>query len=134
MPRIDADESFAIVRQDLVEGLGKTFAPMEGDDSVAVAKWFADEEVIANERVAAVPWSYRSRHTGDFQGLLPTNRPLLVEGVTFVDRRRDEVVLHRYVDWAGVIQQLGLDVSWRVPTTEEEYEFGRRAREAFEDH
>jgi hypothetical protein len=129
--RMDSDESFAIVQKDIIAGLGGVFtADNEEDDdddmnAVRVADRFRDEEVITNELVAAVPWVYRCRHTGDFNGLFPTGRSLEVKGVTFVDRREGQLLLHRYVDWEGVIAQLGLSVSWRVPVTEDEYKAGR---------
>jgi len=124
---MDSDESFTIVQKDIIAGLGAAFeAVNERDDSdaVRVADRFRDEEVITNEAVTAVPWVYRCRHTGDFNGLFPTGRLLEVKGVSFVDRRGGELLLHRYVDWEGVIAQLGLSVSWRVPVTEEEYRRG----------
>jgi len=46
---------------------------------------------------------------------------LEIHGVTFVDNRKDEVALYRYVDWMGVATQLGLEVSWRVPVDEVQY-------------
>lgn len=128
MTRMDSDESFAIVQKDIIAGLGEVFAAdNDGDDSdaVRVADRFRDEEVITNEAVAAVPWVYRCRHTGDFNGLFRTGRSLEIKGVTFVDRRGGQLLLHRYVDWEGVIAQLGLSVSWRVPVTEDEYKAGR---------
>ncbi len=45
--------------------------------------------------------------------------------MTIVDNRKGETMLRRYVDWIGVIAQLGLDNSWRVPVTEAEYRAGR---------
>lgn len=130
MTRMDSDESFAIVQRDIVAGLGEVFTAVKADDgddvdAVRVADRFRDEEVITNELVAAVPWVYSCRHTGDFNGLFRTGRSLEIKGVTFVDRRDGQVMLHRYVDWEGVIQELGLSVSWRVPVTEEEYLAGR---------
>ena len=80
-----------IVRDDIIAGLSAVFAADdERDDSepIRIADTFHDEEVITNEAVAAVPWVYSCRHTGDFNGLLRTNRPLEIKGVTFVDQPR----------------------------------------------
>jgi hypothetical protein len=129
VPVIDADETFDIVRKDLVAGLSEAFSPEPDKEPFVVAEPFRGEQTIDNERVYAVPWSFRCVHTGNFQGLFRTGRRLEIEGVTLVDRR-EGVMLHRYVDWAGVIAQLGLTVSWRVPVTEAEYADGRSAPES----
>jgi hypothetical protein len=126
---IENDESFNLVQYDVQEGIGHIFAA-EGDHAVAVAKPFAGEERIANAHIVAVPWTYRCRHAGDFQGLFPTGRELTIEGVTMVDSRQGKTVLHRYVDWMGVITQLGLDISWRVPVTEDEDRAGRETAQS----
>ena len=88
-------------------------------------------------RLIAVPWIYRCVHDGDFQGLFRTGRELEIHGVTFVDGRTGTDVLARYVDWMGVVNQLGLDVSWRVPVDLDEYQRGkdmmRAARAASEE-
>jgi len=126
---IESHPSFAVVRDDVIAGLGGGFSPRWEDDpdrdSFVVSKHFKEEEVIGNDTVVAVPWTYYAVHTGDFECLFRTGRPLTIEGMTFVDTRADEVMLHRYVDWMGVVTQLGLEVSWRIPVTEEEYRYGR---------
>jgi hypothetical protein len=124
VPSIDSDESFAIVSDDVTAGLRDIFEP-NGSNAVTVAKAFSDTEVISNKEIFAVPWSYRCRHTGDFHGVFPTGRYLEIQGVTFVDHRGGDTLLHRYVDWGGVVGQLGISVSGRIPVTEEEYQFGR---------
>ena len=123
---LDSDDSFALVRDDVRVGIGDIFTT-DGDfnEAFTVAKSFTEQEVITNGSTFAVPWTYDCRHTGDFQGLFPTNRKLTIEGVTLLDTSGNEPLLHRYVDWVGVIAQLGIDVSWRVPVTEAEYLAGR---------
>ncbi len=115
---IEHHDSFNTVQDDLRIGLGDIFAA-ETDDAFRVVDDLRDEEAITNGAIFAVPWIYEGRHVGDFQGLYPTGRMLRIEGVTLVDQRTG--LLRRYIDWAGVISQLGLDVSWRIPVTEEEY-------------
>ena len=97
-----------------------------GENSVAVHPTFSEEELIGNVRIAVVPWIYYGRHNGDFQGMVRTERDVDIHGVTFVDNRDDETELHRLVDWMGIITQLGVEVSWRVPVDEEGYRANRQ--------
>jgi SnoaL-like polyketide cyclase len=116
------DESFEFVRDDLTTGLAGVFEPLDdSDETFGVREQLESQEVIANAAVAAVPWVYRCRHVGEFQGLFPTGRELRIDGVTIVDRSGGEPLFYRYIDWAGVIAQLGLTVSPRIPVTEAEY-------------
>jgi hypothetical protein len=125
---IDSHSSFGVVMSDVVDGLERSFEPWDGNapESFLVSEEFRDEEnFIGNDLIAAVPWTFHCRHTGNFQELFPTGRELNIDGITLVDSRRGDVQLHRYVDWAGVFAQLGLEVSSRIPITEDEYKFGR---------
>jgi hypothetical protein len=122
------DETFALAREDVTAGLSSIFAPLEGADEVfGVREGLDEQEVITNASTAAVPWVYHCRHVGTFQGLVPTGRALRIDGVTVVDRSGDEPLFYRYIDWTGVIAQLGLMVSTRIPVTEEEYRAARVA-------
>jgi hypothetical protein len=122
---IESEASFDTVMKDVAAILGDSFSPRhaEDDDEPAfrVSKHFKGAEVISNDQVAAVPWTYLCKHTGDFQCLFPTGRDVTIEGLTLVDSREGETVLHRYIDWMGLASQLGLEVSWRVAVTEAEY-------------
>ncbi len=128
---IESHPSFAIVKQDVVDDLDPGFSPLDGDADKAfvVAKPFqGEEEFIGNDRIAVVPWTYVCVHTGDFRDslcLFPTGRTLEIKGVTLVDHRGEDPLLHRHVDWGGVIVQLGLEVSGRIMVNEEEYANGR---------
>jgi predicted ester cyclase len=128
---IASHPAFKMVMDDVVAGLAGTFSPREEDDiePFRVAERFKEADVISNASVVAVPWSFSCRHTGDFHGLFRTGRDLQIEGMTLVDSRGGAPMLHRYVDWLGVIAQLGLEVSGRIPVTEAEYEFGREHSE-----
>ena len=119
-------EIFDLVANDITDGLGSMFSG-EGDPPVIPHPSFDEARVIGDGDVAAVPWVYRCRHTGDFNGLFKTDRPLEIHGVTLVDNRPLRAdppgpnLCYRYVDWMGVATQLGLEVSWRVPVDEEQY-------------
>ena len=126
---IRSHPSFDEVMKDVVEGLRASFSPRDADESESfrVSHHFDDDDgdAIGNDRVLAVPWSYNCVHTGDFQCLFPTGREIQIDGVTLADYREGDLMLHRYVDWGGVIVQLGLEVSGRIAVTEDEYAFGR---------
>ena len=119
-------EIVRIVLDDVTHGLESSFG-RRGDSS--------DEPVIVHpdlddgdqplQNITAVPWIYRCVHDGDFQGMFITGKELEIHGVTLVDGRGDTQVLYRYVDWLGVVNQLGLDVSWRVPVDLDQYRRGR---------
>jgi len=120
------DEALQRVRRDIAKGIGDVFGPFE-ESAVTVPENL--EKLIADTQgsVVAVPWIYRCQHIGNFKGLLPTDRAIEMHGVTFVNFTQGEEtpVFHRYVDWLGVVNQLGLEVSWRVPVDEEQYREGR---------
>ena len=120
MPSIIEDETFTLVRNDMLDVIGNIFTA-DSDDAFTVRDELRDGEVIRNEDIVVVPWVYECVHTAPFQGLFATGRSLTIEGVTVIDTRPAEPMLQRFVDWLGVIAQLGIDVSWRLPVTEEEY-------------
>ena len=126
---IESDPSFELVMQDVHAIFGAGFEPRNSDDDdlqpFRANQRFRGAAVISNDAVVAVPWTYLCKHTGDFQGLFPTGRDIQIEGTTLVDSRESPTVLHRFVDWMGLAAQLGLEVSWRIAVTEEEYAFGR---------
>jgi hypothetical protein len=128
---IESDPSFDTVKKDVVAGFGPGFSPRQSDDDddepFRVNERFKGVATISNEQVVAVPWTYLAKHTGDFHCLFATGRDVQIEGMTLVDSREGSPVLHRYVDWMGLAAQLGLEVSWRIAVTEEEYAFGRDA-------
>jgi hypothetical protein len=121
------EDALQRVRGDIGKGVGEVFGPF---DEAAVTVPEGLEHLIADTEgaVVAVPWIYSCRHIGNFKGLLPTDRPIEMHGVTFVNftEGEDTPVFHRYIDWLGVVNQLGLEVSWRVPVDEDQYREGRR--------
>jgi hypothetical protein len=100
-----------------------------------------------NEQISCVAWSYEAIHDGPLVGvpgfsyegeaipvldpaplaqlpdgnsppaMLPTNRPVLIAGVTLVVARNEEQekspMLLRFVDWVDVFSQLGFPISTR---------------------
>jgi hypothetical protein len=91
--------------------------PFEVDtDSFKVESSFSDPP-MQNDRFAAVPWSVTATHVGPFVGLEPTNRVVVIEGVTIVTLRADDdqtpPEFQRYVDWSAVFGQLGVVMTGR---------------------
>jgi hypothetical protein len=58
--------------------------------------------------IGALAWEWTGVDMVGFNGLAPTNRRVLVRGVTFVEDDDKERTYHRYIDWIGVVGQLGL--------------------------
>ena len=100
----------ALVERDVTEGLSELFAPREG---FRVAERFAHVEPMSNGTHTSVVWEYSAVHTGDFQGIRPTGQEIVVSGVTIVDTSGGEPAFHRYIDWVGVLAQLGVSTTGR---------------------
>lgn len=109
------EEVAEAVRADVEEGLGRSFEPHEDEVGAgwSVADVFADIEPMTNGSFTTVPWQYRCRHTGWFQGAAPTGNALTIRGTTVVDHRSDEALFHRHVDWLAVMYALGYDLYLR---------------------
>jgi len=115
-------EILHVVQEDVMNGLRTMFSPDgKPEEAVIVNPNLDDGVLIGNEKLAAVPWIYSCIHDGQFLGMFRTDRRLKIHGVTFVDNRRGETLMHRYVDWMGVANQLGLEVSTRVPVDQAQY-------------
>jgi hypothetical protein len=116
-------EVVQLVQEDVLNGLRGMFGPDgKPEEAVKVNPNLDDDgALIGDERLAAVPWIYSCIHDGDFLGMFRSDLPLQIHGVTFVDNRKGETLMHRYVDWMGVANQLGLEVSTRVPVDESQY-------------
>jgi len=117
------DQAKRNVQRDIEKGIGHIFGPFE-ESAVSIPEELEKHLLELNEAtVVAVPWIYKCQHIGIFQDLLPTHRAIEMHGVTFVNYSQDgdNPVFHRYVDWLGVMNQLGLEVNWRVPIEEEDY-------------
>ena len=120
------NEIVQIIRDDITSALQGMFGTRVdfSEEPVIVNPQLDDGEQPA-QNLAPVPWIYRCVHDGNFMGLFRTGKELEIHGVTYFDNRVGRQVLHRYIDWLGVVNQLGLDVSWRVPVDEDQYRSGR---------
>lgn len=108
MPNISA--AIDLVHRDVHLGLSGAVAPERDENAFAIADGFefvGDAPVTdREERVAVVPWQWRGVHVDELLGIAPTDRALVVRGVTLVTGDEGNELLHRYVDWADVLQQL----------------------------
>jgi hypothetical protein len=89
------------------------FAPIDGVDFSQGELPGVTVRTVDRNR-AAVEWTYRCQHVGHFAGIMPTDKTLVIHGVTIVERRPDrEPRFRRYVDWAEVMTQLGVTATFR---------------------
>lgn len=98
-----------LVHRDVHEGLSGSIEPRDGE-GFAVGEGFefvADAPIADPEgRVAVVPWQWRGVHVQPVLGVQASGRALVVRGVTLVTGDEEAELLHRYIDWADVLQQL----------------------------
>jgi hypothetical protein len=120
-------ELLAIVDDDIRTGIGKVFTP---SGLVRLQAPFTGV-TLPTADVSFVPWEYDAKHDhplnttetgaagmitdhGEGAPILPaTNRTFPILGVTVVDARQQPVTLHRFVDWANVLANVGMGVSMR---------------------
>jgi hypothetical protein len=116
-----------IVDRDIREGIGKVFTPQ---GNLRLQAPFTDV-TLPDAPVSFVPWEYDATHDhplntteagaaghltdhGDGPAIVPaTHKTFPILGVTVVDARRSDVMLHRFVDWANVLANVGIGVSMR---------------------
>ena len=101
------DPIVALVTADLFPALAATFEP--------VAKFpFSPAEGLPNviegsDGTAVVAWEYRGKER--LNPLVPRDFPervVIVRGITVVVNPKKDPRFHRYIDWAGVYDQLGM--------------------------
>jgi hypothetical protein len=117
---MDTDLAVDLVRKDVAAGVGQWLPAVDGADlEIGVTGQGARPD---GAPFVTVQWIHRGRNEGaddPFVGLAPTGAEVEVHGVTLVeDRGDDEPLFHRYVDWVGTFDQLGLAVSARLPVSE----------------
>jgi hypothetical protein len=78
-----------------------------GDDGILYAN------AITGGAFTAVEWAFQCQHTAPFAGVPPTYRELTIYGVTIVRQRGEKTTFRRYVDWSGVMSELGVTASFR---------------------
>ena len=116
-----------IVDRDIREGIGKVFTPQ---GNLRLQAPFTDV-TLPDAPVSFVPWEYDAVHdhpmhtsgdgatghlTHEHTGppIVPaTHRTFTILGVTVVDSRKPAVRLHRFVDWANVLANVGMHMSMR---------------------
>jgi steroid delta-isomerase-like uncharacterized protein len=73
-------------------------------DSVATV-----DEILSEGDKVALRWTYRSTHTGDFQGLPPTNRNVEITAVDLLYFKAGKIVLEQTIyDQLSLFIQLGV--------------------------
>ena len=112
------------MRTDVIRALAPAFSP--DDPARPDASLVIPDAVLGDlpysGTFAALPWAWVGRHTGEGGSLLVglesvprTGRVVTVSGLSLLQRTPDDGVhLHRYVDWLGVHQQLGVAVGGRA--------------------
>jgi hypothetical protein len=117
------------VGEDVTRGYEAALSPRGGGDAFAIGLEDSGLEPMQSfaqsDELVAVPWRYSCTHTGDFLSIPATFVSLELEGVTFVHVRsgeRDDWDFHRYVDYLGALQQIGVSMSVRPALEEEEYD------------
>ena len=89
-----------------------TFVPRTDSDDPSSA--FSGAELTPSDaEVGVVEWTYTCTHGGDLPGIVQTNKDVVIQGVTIVDRRDPDQPFRRYVDWSRVMAQLGVSASFR---------------------
>jgi hypothetical protein len=107
------EDIIGIVQEDIRAGFDPAFG---GDASVfnPVDQFHkgpedADVGPIDNERCAVVIWTYDGVHSNAFQGIEATNAPVTIEGCSVVSQDADgNLVYRRYVNWVGLLGQMGV--------------------------
>jgi hypothetical protein len=120
-------ELIAIIDDDIRTGIGKVFTPT---GAVRLQAPFTGV-TLPTADVSFVPWEYDAKHaqplntteagagghiTDHGEGpaiVAATGRTFPILGVTVVDARKQPVTLHRFVDWANVLANVGMGMSMR---------------------
>lgn len=123
---MDPDRAIALAREDIDGGVGR-WLPASAELQVELSGQVGDSAFTA------VRWVHRGTNTGTddpFLGLAPTGDEVEVHGITLVEDRGDgEPVFHRFVDWVGVFDQLGMAVGGRLTVSEHPGHIGQPATE-----
>jgi hypothetical protein len=143
VPTDDARDVAGQVRNDVTARLGRYFVADE-DDKVSgfeAVESFGNDGIVAatsdeGNPFTFVRWRWRGRHEGEIPSRLggadvaaPTGNPVVVDGLTVVEDRRDGDFRARwFVDWLSVYAQIGVVVPGR-PIRMENVE----VRDPFED-
>lgn len=70
---------------------------------------FEVESLVIEGELAAILWSQRGRHLGDFCGLAGTGRSFLLHGVFFMALNEGQIISMRSIyDFTGLLLQVGV--------------------------
>ena len=100
------DETVRLVMSDLQEALNAAFEPVRDREPFGPAPGLPWQ--IGEEGTVAVAWEYRGLERFNPLARDWPRREVTVRGLTVVVRKGDEPLFHRYIDWAGVYDQLGM--------------------------
>lgn len=108
---METEQAMQLVREDVMAGVGSWF-PGSDDLEITLAGG------VEGSPFTTIRWVHRGRNSSNrdpFIGLARTGIDVEVHGITLVeDRGAEEPLFHRYVDWVGVYDQLGLSVAGRL--------------------
>lgn len=70
---------------------------------------FSIEELISDEDTLVMRWRSSGTHKGDLGGIAPTDKRIVIEGIT-VSHIKNGKILDQHVSWdaLGMMQQLGI--------------------------
>jgi hypothetical protein len=103
------DRVVSLVIEDLSAALSEAFPTTLLEDAFRPAPGL--EQPISSEAGTAVAWEYHGNERHNplaREGFWGSLRPVVVRGVTVVTGKEGEELFHRYIDWAGVYDQLGM--------------------------
>jgi SnoaL-like polyketide cyclase len=100
----------------------REFAKDLEDAGLQEERTFATSDVLV-----VVPWVMRGAHVGEFLGVPPTHLEVEMRGTTFVrvpetnSADAGRWMYFRYIDYLGVLQQLGVTTTNRPALTPEQF-------------
>jgi hypothetical protein len=118
---IDANTR-ALCRADVEPHLSEWFTRTEGWMAQPSFVASPDPQAAAPRAPAAVEWRWHGRHDKNyaFNNTLATGKEIVVRGCTVMAfNEKDVLKVRRYIDWAGLLTQIGIGVNWRVPVAPE---------------
>lgn len=118
------ENAIELVQDDTQRGFGPSFEAVsdEEGDGFEVARHFRDMDVVSNDEVASVVWTYRCRQVDWFGTIPPSGATLTIKGTTTVDTRGKEPMFHRYIDWLSVYGALGYTLYQRQLVDEADWQ------------
>jgi hypothetical protein len=109
---VNGDDAVGLVQQAVAAGLGQAFDDRDG--GFRVVEELLGDSFGDDDRVVAVPWELPCTHARRFLEIEATFVDLVIRGLTLVVENPDKgVLLHRYIDWAQVMSDLGMSMTFR---------------------